>query len=179
MKFFKTIILLMVMSSFYLPANEKDTTVQKNGYWVGLGVGGNYFGPTFCTNLSFTINQNLFSIKYSKSDEFNLSFSGYDFEEPYLTLKEFGVLYGRIYRKSFILLSALAGISYLKGINRGRNIQYNDYETINISTLGFAFEAEVMFEFTNFIGLGILYYGNINKKKTFTGGMLRLKFGWF
>ncbi len=175
-----TAILFIFLSNIVSANNIKweDSSDNRNGYWLGLGIGSGYFGPNLCANISFTISQNLFTIKYSKSNEFRFGVDN-DFDEPALSMKEFGILYGRFHRESILLLSASIGISYLNGINRGRNIQYHDFEKINISTIGFPFEAEVMFEFTNYTGIGILFYGNINKERIFTGGMVRIKIGWF
>jgi hypothetical protein len=175
-----TVILFIFLSSFLSANNIKweDSSEKRNSYWLGLGIGNSYFGPNLCANISFTINQNLLTIKYSKSDEFRFNVEGH-YDDPALTMKEIGILYGRFYRESILLLSASIGVSYLNGVNRGRNIQYNDFEKINISTIGFPFEVETMFEFTDYAGIGIIFYGNINKEKIFTGGMLRIKLGWF
>ena len=175
-----TVNLFILLSSFLSANNIKweDSSVKRNSYWLGLGIGNSYFGPNICANVSFTINQNLITIKYSKSDEFRFGVEN-NFDEPVLSMQEFGILYGRFHRENILLLSASLGISYLNGINRGRNIQYNDFEKINISTIGFPFEAEAMFELTDYTGIGILFFGNINKEKIFTGGMLRIKIGWF
>jgi hypothetical protein len=181
MKKIKFLVILFIFLSSFLSANNvkwEDPSEKKHSYWLGLGIGNCYFGPNICANVSFTINQNLFTIKYSKSDELRFGVEN-NFDEPALSMKEFGILYGRFHRENILLLSASVGISYLNGINRGRNIQYNDYEEIKISTIGFPFEVEAMFELTNYTGIGILFYGNINKEKLYTGGMLRIKIGWF
>jgi len=181
MKKITVITIIIILCTGYLFASgfgENDSTKNKISYWLGLGIGSNYFGPTLSMNLSFTVKHNLFMIKYSKSDEFRFGVEN-NFDEPPLTLKEIGILYGRYFRKNNLLLSASFGVSYLNGVNRGKNIQYNDFEKTNISTVGFPFEAEAMFEFTRYTGIGILFYGNINNKKLFTGGMLRIKIGYF
>jgi hypothetical protein len=177
----KVISILFIFLSSFLSANNikwEDSSEKRNSYWLGLGIGNSYFGPNICANISFTINQNLFTVKYSKSDEFRFGVEN-NFDEPALLMKEFGILYGRFHRENILLLSMSVGISYLEGINRGKNIQHKDYEKINISTIGFPIEAEAMFEITDYTVIGILFFGNINKEKIFTGGMLRIKIGWF
>jgi len=175
------IFILFFISKSYLQASDlqlEDSLENKSSCWLALGIGNNYFGPNLSANLSYTFNQNLFTIKYSKSDEFRFGVEN-NFDEPSLEIKEYAILYGRTFRENILLFSVSAGVSYLKGVNRGKNIQYNNFEKVNISTIGFPFEAEAMFEFTNYFGIGILFYGNLNKEKVFGGVMLRLKIGWF
>ena len=180
MRSLKSIIILIFLFSNYLfgtDLNRQDSS-KIIGFSTSAGIGGNYFGFTLCGNVSFTINQHLFTVKYSNSKELRFGVEN-NFDEPSLSLHEFGILYGRYQRKDHLLLSLSVGMSYLNGIKRGQNLRYKEYEQINISTIGFPFELESTFEFTNYMGLGLLFYGNINKEKTFIGGMLRIKMGRF
>lgn len=181
-KFFKYIILLFILSIppnlFASDINSKDTIQFRNAFWIGFGIGYSYFGPNLSAIIAYKNNQNIFSVKYSKSDEFNFGVDN-NFDSPYLSIREYSILYGRALKEKIILFNILIGLSYITGVERGKNIQYNDFEKVNISTMSIPFETEVMFEFTDYIGIGILYYGNINKDKYFGGGMLRIKIGWF
>ena len=182
MKKINIIFILVLFTSSNLLAidpSQNDSSYYNNGYWLGLGIGNNYFGPNLCATLSFSKNENLFTFKYSKSKEFIFVGVENNSDNPSLEIAEYSLLYGRTFRKDILLFNVSAGLSYLKGINRGNNILNHQYEQINISTIGFPFEAEAMFEFTKYFGAGILFYGNINKDKTYGGGMLRIKFGWF
>lgn len=180
----RSIILFILIMIFSNPLLSRDLTrgdsaESEYNYWLGLGIGGNYFGPHLCANLSFTIDEHLFTIKYGKSNEFHFAGVENNYDDPQLEIREYGFLYGRFHRENILLLSLSAGISYIKGINRGKNIQYHDFEKINISTVGIPFEAEAMFEITNYAGIGLLFYGNINKDKIYKGIMFRIKAGWF
>ncbi len=43
------------------------------GYWIGLGIGGDYFGITKTGNLSVAVDDNIFSFRYSRSNEFQFN----------------------------------------------------------------------------------------------------------
>jgi len=177
-RFFLFLLILFCYQKLYsLELKYDSTNEDKSNYWIGLGIGGNYFGPTICGNISYTINQNIITIKYANSEEFQFGVDNTNFEKPSIWLKEFGLLYGRSFRKDILLLSVSAGISYVSGINRGQNIQDHYYEKINISTIGIPIEAEAMFEFSDYVGAGFLFFANLNKEKNFNGVMLRIKIG--
>ena len=148
------------------------------GYWIGLGIGGNYFGITGSGNLSIALDDNIFSFRYSKSDEFQFNVEGHN-DEPAIRMKEVAVLYGKYLKKNNSALIFSVGISYLKGINRGKNIEFKEYEKINISTLGIPLEFEFMLGFTQNIGMGLQGYYNLNKDKMFGGVIFKLNIGLF
>ena len=165
---------LIFSQSFF----SDDSLNNRDCYWIGIGFGGNYFGPNFSVILSYNNNHDLYSFKFSKSDEFNLGVEN-NFDKPSLRLNEFSFLYGKTMRQSIVLLNLSTGLSYLNGVNRGKQIENKEYEKVEINTIGIPFEAELMFEFSKYAGAGFIFYGNINKEKSFVGGMLRLKFGLF
>jgi len=148
------------------------------GYWIGLGIGGNYFGVTKSVNLSIAIDDNIFSIRYSKSDEFQFNVEGH-YDEPRIGLKEFAILYGKCLKKSIVALTFSTGISYLNGTNRGKNIEPKEYEKINISTLGMPLEFEFIIGFAQNVGIGLQGYYNLNKDKMFGGLIFKLNVGLF
>ena len=155
-----------------------DNLDGHRGYWIGIGFGGNYFGITKSGNLSIAIDDNLFSIRYSKSNELRFSVEG-DYYEPAIGIKEFAFLYGKYAKDNNILLTLSAGISYLKGVNRGKNIVFNEYEKLNISTIGIPLEFEFMIGFSQNIGISLLVYYNLNKDKMFGGLTFKLNVGLF
>jgi hypothetical protein len=71
------------------------------------------------------------------------------------------------------------GISYVYGINRGKQIQSKEYEKIKISTLGIPFEANFRIEINSFLGIGASCFGNLNNQKTYLGGMVQIYIGKF
>ncbi len=176
------IIVFILLVASNLKAGDKlsgDTLYNKTGFWIGAGLGGNYFGPTLCVNLSYKIEQNLITIKYASSEEFQFGVDNTNLDKPSIGMNEFGLLYGRCFRNKILLLSVSAGLSFINGTNRGKNISDHKFEEVKISTLGIPFEAEAMFEFSNYVGIGLLFYGNLNKDRSFGGGMLRIKVGSF
>ena len=173
--FFNLILSNLIFSQSFF---SEDSLNNRNCYWIGLGLGGNYFGPNLSVIISYNNNHDLYSFKFSKSDEFNLGVEN-NFDNPYLTMKEYSFLYGKTLREKIILLGLSAGLSYLNGVNRGKQIENKEYEKVKINTVGIPFEAELMLEFSNIIGAGFIFYGNINKDKVITGVMFRIKFGSF
>jgi len=143
-----------------------------------LGFGKSYFGPTINLSLSYAYKSNIFTVRYLRADEFQFGVDGSVFPEPSIRFKEFGLLYGLSQRNDIVVVSASAGIAYVNGIERGREIRYGDlYENVNISTMGFAYEAELRVEFASFIGMGFTFFGNLNSKRNYYGGMLMITVG--
>ncbi len=155
-----------------------DNLDGHTGYWVGLGLGSNYFGVTISGNLNLALNENIFSVRYSKSDEFRFNVEGH-YDEPAKRLNEFALLYGRYLKKDNSILSFSMGICYLNGINRGKNILFKEFEKLNISTLGLPLEMEFLLGFSNNIGASVFLYGNLNKEKIFGGVVFKLNIGSF
>jgi hypothetical protein len=152
-------------------------TLVRNSAWFGLGLGSNYFGPTFSFNISYARNNNIFTLRYLKADEFQFNVEGH-YDQPTLAFKEVGLLYGRCFKKGPLALSISAGIGYVNAADRGTHIQYDDYQRVEISTFGVPFEAGFRFEF-GFVGIGGSWYGNINPDRSTFGAMVQASFGTF
>jgi len=157
--------------------DTKNTDVHQTAYWITLGVGSSHFGPCLYFSLSYAHKNNIFTVRYLKADEFRFNVEGH-YDQPGLTLKELGILYGRSYRKSALVLSLSAGIGYVKGVDRGDHIQYKDYERVDISTFGVPFEATFRFEL-GIVGIGGSWYGNVNPERINSGGIVQLSIGVF
>ncbi len=155
-----------------------DSLDGHRGYWLGLGIGGNYFGLTKSGNLTYAINENIFMLRYTKSSELRFNVDGI-YDEPEKKISEFALMYGRYLKSNNTILSLALGLSYLNGINRGKNIEFHDFETINISTFGLPIELDFMLGFSKNIGIGIQLYSNINKDKSFTGVIFKINIGLF
>ncbi len=121
----------------------------------------------------------MFTIKYSKSDEFQFGVDATNFDKPAINLKEYSLLYGVYISDRSLALSLSGGVSYLSGINRGERIQGKHYKNRKIDAIGFPIELEVMIEFSKHVGIGVLYFGNVNNSKSYNGGMVRIKAGLF
>jgi photosystem II stability/assembly factor-like uncharacterized protein len=149
--------------------------MQLSRGWISFGLGSSYFGPALYINLSYLYNNNVFTMRYLKADEFRFNIEGHH-DEPALSCSEFGILYGRSFIKDNLVLSLSAGVGYIKGIDRGDQIESKKYKRIDISTIGMPFEASFRFEF-GFFGVGGSWYGNLNSKKSFSGGLFEISIG--
>jgi hypothetical protein len=181
MKHIILIIFLSVFSTnliFSQSFFSEDSLNNRNCYWVGFGLGGNHFGPSFSVILSYNNNHDLYSLKFSRSSELNFGVEN-KFDNPSLQLSEYSFLYGKTLRQSVVLLSFSAGLSYLDGVSRGKQVQDKEFEKIKINTIGIPFETELMLEFSKYAGIGLTFNGNLNKEKSYVGGMFRIKVGLF
>jgi hypothetical protein len=123
-------------------------------------------------SLSHANGSNLFTLRYLTADEFRFNVEGH-YDEPAQRLRDVGFLYGRSCRKQALVLSLSAGLGYVSAVDRGKLIAYNDYESVNVSTLALPFEATFRFEF-GFVGIGGSWYGNINPKRSNSGAVSQL-----
>lgn len=167
----------------YLSSMATDEILVNNyittKYWLNAGIGKCYFGPTLKLGISYEYNQNIFSFRYLKADEFRFSAGGYNFDEPPLKFYEIAVLYGYPYRTHNMTIGFLAGIGYLNGIERGTHIQSRLYESIEISQLSLPLEIYFKIEPLKYFSLGITGFGNINTKRSFSGAMIEITIGNF
>ena len=178
-KFLMTTLLASVIFTYSGLAEDKSQKddVQTSEGWLSAGIGGSHFGPCFYGSFTYRYNNNLFTIRYFKSDEFVFNVDGV-YDKPFLTCKEIGVLYGIPIIKTNGLLSLLAGLGYVSGTDRGRKIDdYHQFESINISTLGIPFEAKLQIKIVGPVGLCGTWFGNINSTKSYTGFILGITIG--
>ncbi|MDE3058125.1 MAG: hypothetical protein KGJ59_09240 [Bacteroidota bacterium] len=169
---------VLLFSSNAFSQEESTGHTEASGGWVSVGLGSCYFGPTFQAGVSYTYNENVFSVGYLKGDEFQFNVEGIH-NEPALSFKEIGVMYGQAYRKQYVVLSLLGGVGFLNGINRGKQIAFHEFEQVNMTTLSIPLEAEVRIEVTNNIGIGSSFFGSLNAKKTFFGAIVKIFVGKF
>ncbi len=165
-----------VLHQAFSQETSSDNHTDASSVWASLGIGTSYFGPTFRTALSYSIGNNVFTVRYLKGDELRFSVEG-QYDQPALGFKELGILYGRISRKQFLLVGLSIGMGYVNGTDRGRQIEYGKYEPINISAFSFLLEATVLVDITNFLGIGGSVFGSLNSQKTYLGGTLNVYVG--
>ena len=157
-----------------------DNKFYSSAYWASFCFGTTNFGPTLGGNVNYAFENNIFSIRYLKADEVHFNIGGpFEYDRPELRLIEIGILFAKSYRKEFLTLSAAGGIAFMNATDRGNKIEEKKYEKISISTIGFPFEVKFRFEFGQTIGIGGTWFGNLNGKKSFTGGMLEISIGNF
>jgi hypothetical protein len=176
------IIVILISFIFLLTYNSKaEDKIQSDstsgfGGWASCGFGKCFAGPTGYFSFTLVYNNNIFNIRYMTADEFRFNPGGGNYDNPPLSTREIGVLYGRTYKEKFLLLSASAGLGYISGIDRGRKTAEHQYEKINISSFGIPLEAKFRLNM-GIIGLGGGWFGNINKQKFLSGGMIEISVG--
>ena len=163
---------LLALSFFSYSGFAED----KSQLWLSVGIGGSHFGPCVYSSIAYSYYNNIISIRYFKADEFVFNVDGV-YDKPFLSCKEFGILYGISYPKDINLLSFSAGIGYVSGTDRGNKITYHQFESINISTLGIPFEAKFQITVFGDLNIGGAWFGNINSTKSYTGFILRISVG--
>ena len=156
--------------------NQQAATVH-TAEWFSLGLGSGYFGPVLACGVSFAYDNNVLCLRYLKADELQFNVEGHD-DEPSLALKEIDLLYGRTFTNKPLTLNISAGLGYVSAVDRGRLIQYQDFQRVEISTLGVPFDAGFRFEF-GVVAIGGSWYGNINAKRSTYGAMVQVHFGMF
>ena len=111
-----------------------------------------------------------------KGDELRFNVEG-QYGELARSLKELGILYGRISRNEFVVVGLSTGIGYVNGTGRGGEIGNGKFEQIDISTFSIPLEATVRVDIAKYAGIGGSLFGNVNTQKTYLGGALNLYIG--
>lgn len=172
------VILFGLLSLLSFDLLSQDSEEPESRYWVSVGLGGSHFGPGFYGSCSYSYKHNLFFVRFMKGDEFRWNPGGAQYDDPQLTLKEAGILYGRCYTDKSVTLSLSAGVGYVQATDRGKLIQYDKYERISISTVGVPFEITVRAVFGPW-AIGGCWAGNVNANKFISAGVIQLSFGAF
>jgi hypothetical protein len=142
------------------------------GIFGSVGLGRTFVGPTFYFSVSYSSNNNLFSFRYLKGDELQLSFADPVYKPPNEKIQEFTLLYGREFRKGTGAVSFAAGIGYIYAIRRGENS-----EKIEISEIGLSLDGKFLIIISKYWGLGVAIFSNINQQKSVYGASLNVYFG--
>lgn len=159
-----------------LLTNTLAAQESNSSFWLSGGLGKCYVGLTTKLGLSYGYKGNLFSLRYSNADEFHLGVDN-NFESPDLSMSETAILYGRTFRNEFLLFNLSAGVGYKTGILRGKVLSGKVHEKLQVKDYGLAYEASFRIELSSFLGLGGGFFGNINKTKSFKGGMIEVCIG--
>ena len=172
------ILFFCMVSVVQLYAGDVKQSSGDHNFWLSLGIGKSYFGPTFNTSISYTFNNSLVTLRYLKADEFRFNVEGH-YDEPALKIREVGMLYGMFNLEKHVRLSLSVGIGYINGVDRGGLLQYHDYKKIQISTIGIPAELNIQAEFSRNFGIGFTAFGNFNKQNFFYGGIIKILLGKF
>ena len=91
------------------------------------------------------------------------------FNNPPKRIKEFGILYGLSFRQKVMVANFTAGLGYINGIMRGKQLDYVYYEAVKISNISIPLEANFRIEFNKYIAIGGSFFSNLNYKRSFVG----------
>ncbi|MBC8215294.1 MAG: hypothetical protein H8E64_02135 [Candidatus Marinimicrobia bacterium] len=159
------------------PLRMNDNRDENTAYWLNFGLGISYFGPLINSSISYKFGKNLFTLRYIKADELRFSPGGYEFEEPPLSLREIGLLYGRDIGKEKIVVNIGGGIGFFNAIDRGEKIDEIKFEKVKISLLSIPIKAAVKFDITKYFGIGISMISNLNNQKNLYSGVIEIYIG--
>ena len=138
-------------------------------------IGKNNVGLSLGLGVSYSINNNIFTLRYIGADELNFQFIGvhpFENDSPQEKIRDIGILYGRSFPNGNKLLSFSVGISYLKCIKRGKKISGYKFNRKDIATISFPFEVQVISFVSKRFGFGLTGYVNLNKQESIYGGQL-------
>ena len=155
--------------------NENEKALQGNYFSIGAGLGKCYFGPTLSGEAAYGFGGNLLTVRFLQASEFNIGAENV-FDKPEINFTEIGFLFGRQFKQNKLSLIICGGISYVKGIDRGKFIKEKEYDEIAISTIGFPAEVKVKIELSDYMGIGGVCFADFNKNKNLIGGLLELYF---
>jgi len=200
----KNIAIILLLIIFFFITNDSMFSQGKNEptIWGSFGVGSGFYdfsdsdvGFQFTCSLNYENGNNNFSLSYLEAHEFVL------FRKPYELMKSIEFKYGK--SKIFSLRGLLLPFPFLLLLKHNFNysvigkfgVSLNNYryrvdiiESYFISStydqrykngFGFPLEIELREEFADWIGMGILFYYNINTIKNFFGAGINFQFGDF
>ncbi len=136
-------------------------------FWLNAGWGiGTTFGngsAALTVGLSIQFNKHLFTLR------------AYRVAEVFDNFYDIGLLYGRATSTRSFQFSLAAGLSLVKGEQGVRVSEGISVE--EFSTIGIPIELQANWELTNFIGLGITGFANLNPAQSFAGITINLLIG--
>ncbi len=168
---------LIFFQSFAQENDTKNYEVESSNFWISSGIGNSYFGPTFKADLSYSFNKNIFTIRFFSSQEFQFSAGDHQFDDPPKRIKEFGLLYGLSFHQEIMVANFIAGLGYVNGILRGKQLHYVYYETIKISNISIPLETNFRIEFNKYVAIGGSFFSNLNSKRSFVVGLRKFVLG--
>ena len=167
-----------ILVTFLLLASTQCTKGQESDVplvpdapraWVLLGLGSGYFGPTLYAGGRYESGSSAFTLRYTDAHEFqNLIGVENNSDQPELSFREYGVMYGRILRSPRVATTLSAGIGYATGMLRGVEISSHQFEPKRVSTITVPFELGVRADFSGFTA-GISAFGILNHSRSFAG----------
>jgi hypothetical protein len=181
----RVLICWLCCSVLCMATIQAHETSSNTGFWVtsGAGAGTTGLGLYLSMNLSYQPSY-FFTLRTAGDHEMNL-LKGLGHHSPQESLRDYGILAGvRTRRDRFGYLALAGGVSYVKGVRRGR-LLYRErvlfgsstYESVNISTVGFPVEAHAVLNLGKGFAIGTTGYADINSQRTDSGILLTFSMG--
>lgn len=174
---------------------------SENSFWAQIGGGANFsdfsdsnLGSNLCLSLNYKFQNNVITVSYLNSEFFS-------FDNPNESIKSYQLKYGissdfsmrglifpfplfLLVKKDFnYSIIGRIGLSYNRGIKRTTLITddfFGDsYNSLYVDGFGLPIEVELKEDITNFLGLGLSVFANINKVSNYIGFSFNLYVGKF
>jgi hypothetical protein len=150
-------------------AQDNSNSNRQQCYWLNLGLGATSWELpqklrpmelTLGVSFSYQTGKNLFSIRYTNSQEI----LGDDWSS------DFGILYGRAAKTKFGFASISAGIGLVHRVKE-------EEEEEDFTTVGIPIQGRLFFTPLPFLGVGIYPFANLNLKDIPVGLLLCVQIG--
>lgn len=152
----KTILFLLCLLAAGSAQAQKVTTNQApNLYWVFGGGGISTQGGSVGFGASHQFRQHIITGRFIRN---------YDFNGGGTENWDVGALYGRSYKTKSAMISGGGGLAYVGPSG-------------SAGTVGIPLESQIFWTPTEYFGIGIYAFGNVNTKQTFAGALLGLQIG--
>ena len=155
---FKLILLLfLVFFGFHeQAAAQKVTTNQApNLYWVFGGGGMSNLGGSLGFGASHQFRSHIITGRFIRN---------YDFDGGGTENWDIAALYGRSYKTALAMISGGVGVAYVGPSGQA-------------GTVGLPLDTQIFWTPTEYFGVGVYGFGNINTKGSFGGALLGIQIG--
>ena len=175
-----------------LYGQDTSSVTKEHHYWAnaGLGLGlfrqsdGDIVGLGGGIGLSYRIRNRIISLRYVHIEEITIFGPS-----PSESVSDLGALYGIITKGKYGFASLSGGISFVRGVRRGKLLSSGGgwgwswfgssetYEELTFHTFGIPIEAQLFWTPLSFLGIGIYAAGNLNSQRSFAAVLLCLQLG--
>ncbi len=178
----RILIVLLINLAFIIKSGDCNASFNNNhvyniddaNAWLNLGFG--YGSSGFASGLSYSsLRENgIISSRLTYSVEL-------DIESPWIHVWDAGFLYGVTAATPNIRAVISAGIGLTGGARQGEmTASYlmlgRSFERLTFYTVGLPVEAQLFWDISSSINIGIYGFANLNSQKSFFGGMICLHF---
>lgn len=152
----KTIAFLSfwILIGTHAQAQKVTTNKAPNLYWVFGGGGLSSQGGSVGFGASHQFRKHIITGRFVRN---------YDFNDGGTKGWDVGALYGRSYKTQFAMISLGAGLGYVGPSSDG--------------TVGIPLESQIFWTPTEYFGIGVYGFGNLNTKDSFGGALLGIQIG--